>query len=273
MNWRANTLDILGLSETEMKILEVLSTARGVQEIANLTEISRTGVNYCLKILRGKNLVFVVKQGKRRLYVGAVPSQVSSKLQSAIDELTLASGDKKGARVKASKTSEFIIYSGIREIIPAHERIASMNKDERIRAIQPNKSWMNVHKKLGPRQLTRFNNAIKENGIIIDGILQADAYRKYGEFFRHDQESLDEVARSFSDRMADYTTVSEKFFNYNAEIWIYTDTVFIINWQEEVAIEIRNPDIMNFFRDMYEIVKESGQKIDHNQMMREIVGK
>lgn len=272
MIWTQNSLELLGLSESETAILETLGTAKSVQDIALDSKVSRTGVNHIIKKLAKKSLVTHIRHGKRRLYIALSPSELSLKLQNALDDLSIHEGSAKSARVKTSKESEFIIYSGIKEIIPAHERIASLNKNERIRAIQPNKSWMNLHKKLTPKELVRFNNTIRENKLIIDAVLQDDAYKKYGEFFREDPAALKEIATSFTDRMADYTTVSSKFFNQNAEIWIYSKTFFIINWEEEVAIEINNPDIMGFMKDMYEIVKSKGSKIDHNQIMREITG-
>ncbi len=272
MIWTRNSLEIFGLTKTEAVVLEVLDTAKSVQNIAKDSKISRTGINHTLKKLYNKGLITYTRHGKRKSYVAMTPSQLSHKLQIAVDELNISGGTKKSARVKISKESEFTIYTGIKEIIPAHERIASLNKDQRLRAIQPNKSWMNLHKKLNPKQLIRFNEAIRDNKIIVDAVVQSNAYALYGEFFKHDPKTLKSIAESFTDRMADYTSISEKFFDYNAEIWIYKETVFIINWEEEVAIEITNTDIMHFMKDMYEIVKSKGSKIDHNQIMREILG-
>jgi hypothetical protein len=46
----------------------------------------------------------------------------------------------------------------------------------------------------------------------------------------------------------------------------------IINWREEVAIEITNKEIMLFLRDMFEFVKVSNRKIDHNRLIKQVRG-
>jgi len=55
-------------------------------------------------------------------------------------------------------------------------------------------------------------------------------------------------------------------------MWIFKDTTLIINWRQEVATEIRNSDITGFLRDMFDLMKNSGRKIDHNKLIREIKG-
>ncbi len=180
--------------------------------------------------------------------------------------------ERKGAQVKVSKASEFNVHVGLAEILPAHARIVSMNPKERVCAIQPNKSWMNLHKKLSPAQLISFNTAIRENNIIIEAVLQENVYKLYTAFFKKNPDMLREIAESFTDRMADYTLLPEEFLDYHTELWLFKTTVLFINWEEEVAIEIQNPDIMHFVKDMFEIIKRGGKKVDHNKAMRELLG-
>ena len=73
--------------------------------------------------------------------------------------------------------------------------------------------------------------------------------------------------------MADYTVFSDEFFNYDAEIWIFKTTTLIINWKEEVAIEITNANMTGFLKDMFEFVKVGGSKLDHNKAMRDLLAK
>jgi predicted transcriptional regulator len=271
MDWTLQSLKVLGLNVTEVTILSAISVAKTVQDIAKDTDISRTGINYSLSQLEKKGLVRSVKYGKRFRYIALSPQEVALSLQSVIDAVQIDTSIKKGARVKASKESEIVIYHGIKEILPAHDRIATHNKNTRIKAIQPNKSWMNLHKKLTPEQLIHFNDTIRKNELVLDAVLQSDAYVKYGEFFKHDPQTIKAIAESFADRMADYTAVEKTLFDFHTEIWLFEQTVFIINWQEEIAIEITNKDIMGFIKDMYDVVKATGKKIDHNQAMRDLL--
>ena len=70
--------------------------------------------------------------------------------------------------------------------------------------------------------------------------------------------------------MADYTILPDEYFDYDVEIWIFKETTLIINWHQEIATEIRNKDITGFLRDMFDLMKNSGRKIDHNKLIREI---
>ncbi len=272
MNWTETTLDILGLNDTEKAILESLSIAKSVQDLALDTKLSRTGINHSLKKLYKKDLITTLRNGKRKLYLAITFKELSLKLQRLQDTINVESTNKKGARIKTSKENEFIIHVGSKDIISMYERIMSLHKGERWKAIQPNKSWMNMHQKLTKRELIHINNAIRENDIIVDAIVQDNAYMLYHEFFKKDPEVLQEVAESFTGRSADYTSLPHSFFDYHTEIWFFERTFSIINWKEEVAIEITNSDIMNFMKDLFEIAKEKGVKVDHNQAMSEILG-
>ncbi|MBP9701953.1 MAG: hypothetical protein KBD47_03185 [Candidatus Pacebacteria bacterium] len=272
MNWNNKSLSFLNLNETEIDILTSLEQVKTFQEVAHTIDIPRTTVAFITKRLIHRNLVLPVKNGKRFRYIAITEEQLRSNLLSVIGEIESTASERKGSQVKISKESEFTVYAGIKEIIPAHERIASLNVDQRIYAIQPNKSWINLHKKLSAAELIRFNESIKKNRIILEGILQENAYKLYGIFFKKDPKALRAIVESFTGRMADYGTVPERFFDYHAEIWIFKSTVMIINWEEEVAIEIINQNITGFVKDMFEIVKNNSKKIDHNQAMRDILG-
>jgi len=116
-----------------------------------------------------------------------------------------------------------------------------------------------------------FNEAIKKNHIILDGMLNRGAYNAYKEEIKKDPEKHADMIESLEGRMADYTVFSDEFFNYDSEIWIFKTTTLIINWNEEVAIEITNANMTGFLKDMFEFVKEGGSKLDHNKTMRELL--
>jgi hypothetical protein len=52
---------------------------------------------------------------------------------------------------------------------------------------------------------------------------------------------------------------------------MFKDTTLIVNWSDEVAIEITNTNMTKFLSDMFEFVKMGGNKVDHNRAMRELL--
>ncbi len=273
MDWKNKSFKVLSLTDTETAILNILNVPKNVQKIAEDSGISRTGVNHVLKNLVDKGLVKYLLIGKRRSYLAISLEELSQKFQQILEEIDIKNKDKKGAKIKISKEDEFVIHVGTKEIIPAYRRIAAENKNERIRAIQHHRSWNQLIEKITPKQLVEFNEAIKKNNIIIDGMLNKSAYDQYREEIKSNPKKHAEAVKSLEGRMADYTVFSDSFFNYDAEIWIFKTTTLIINWYEEVAIEITNANMTGFFRDMFEFVKAGGNKLDHNKAIRELLNK
>ena len=262
---------LLSLTETEIKVLNVLAVPKNVQDIAKDSGISRTGVNHVLKGLAYKGLLNKEVVGKRYIYSSVNLEQLAQKFQQTLDQIDMLNQDKKGARIKISKEDEFIIHVGTKEIIPAYMRIVSENQNERIRAIQHHRSWKVLTEKISPKQLVEFNEALKKNHIILDGMLNKSAYKEYGEEIKKDPKKHSDMIKSLEGRMADYTVFSDEFFDYDSEIWIFKTTTLIINWNEEVAIEITNANMTGFLKDMFEFVKEGGSKLDHNKAVREVL--
>ena len=271
MNWHGKTLKILGLTDTEVEVLKSLELAKSTQDIRRLTGLSRTGIKYVLEKLAEKGLVEKFKTGKRFVYMAITQKELSSKLKETIDQIDISSGDLKGARIKTSKENEFIIHVGAKEIVPAYQRIASINKGERIKAIQHHKSWLELLEKVSKEQLIDFNRSIVRNHLILDGMLNESAYNSYLKEIQKDPEKNKEVAESLSGRMADYTVFPDNMFNYNCEIWLFKGTTLLINWNEEVAIEITNQSMTPFLRDMFESVKAYGRTIDHNKAIKGVL--
>ena len=273
MDWSDKKLQILSLTDTEKRILNVLGIFKSVQNIARESKVSRTGVNYALKELSRKGLVLYETVGKRHLYSAITFEELAHKLQKALDQIEIEKADKKGARVKISKEDEFIIHIGAKEIIPAYKRIAAENKNERIRGIQHHRSWNELLEKISPAQLVEFNDSIIKNHLIMDGIINKSAYQSYEQEIKTAPEKNKSAIKSLEGRMADYTVFPDNFFNCDAEIWIFKTTTMIINWHEEVAIEITNANMTSFLKDMFEFVKAGGEKLDHNQAMKKLLDK
>ena len=272
MNWTQDSYKILGLDKTETAILNVLNTAKNIQTIAKDSKISRTGTVYCVKKLQERGLINHTRFGKRKLYLAITEKEIANNLQQISDTIKIGNLNKKGVRIKTSKENEFVIHVGVNEIIPAYVRIASTNKNERIKAIQHHDSWNELLKKVPPKQLQQFNQSLIDNHIILDGILNEGAYNSYvAELKTNKTEEFKKSLESLTGRMADYNFFPDNFFKYDAEIWIFKSTTMIINWHEEVAIEITNSSMTNFLKDMFEFVKAGTRKINHNETMRKVL--
>ncbi len=273
MDWENKTLSILGLNTSERAVLSSIKTAKSIQEIADDTDLSRTGIKHILTLLIDRDLVTRYKHGKRSIYLGIDFSGLARKMENIGQGIKVEQGGVKGVRIRTSKENEFVIHVGIKEIIPAYSRIASINKDGRVKGLQHHRSYKEIVEKASSKLLAEFNDAIKKNNIILEGILNEGAYESYFQEIQADPRKFKGSVESLEGRMADYYVFPDNLFNHDAEIWIFKDTALIINWHEEVAIEITNKNMTGFLNDMFEYVKMGGEKIDHNKKMREILEK
>jgi DNA-binding transcriptional ArsR family regulator len=272
MNWSDKRLNVLNLTKNERLVLNTISEPRSVQEISSMSGLSRTGINHILKNLKKEYLVTQSERGKRRFYTAIESEELVRRLKKVIGDVSGENIKPKGAHVRTSKEDEFIIHVGD-EIVPAYEKIALENKNERIKAIQHHRSWKGLVNKLQQDQLVKFNKAIIDNHLIVDGILNEGAYKEYGEEIKNDPTLHESLVKSLEGRMADYTVFADKFFDYDTEIWLFKNSTLIINWVEEIAIEIKNINITGFLKDMFEFVKSGNKKIDHNKLIKEILEK
>lgn len=272
MNWSQDSMKILGLNSVEISVLSVLSTEKNVRDIARDSGISRTGVIYCLNKLSKKGLVSPIQIKRRRNYIAVSGDKLAHQFEQVIGDIRMSAKEKRGVRIRTSKENEFIIHVGKEEVIPAYLRIVKENKNQRIKAIQHHRSWNAMLEKISQSQLVEFNKTVIKNRLIIDGILNESAYAQYKEEIKSDFKKNAAAVESLEGRMADYTTFPDQFFDHDAEIWLFKDTALIVNWREEVAIEITNKEIMLFLRDMFEFVKVSNRKIDHNRLIKQVRG-
>jgi sugar-specific transcriptional regulator TrmB len=269
MQWNSSEFKLLALNEIEIKILENLNIDRNPTELAGLTKEPRTSINYNLKKLIKRGLVSKIKDGKRYRYVLNHKENIRDNFFDSLNHLGIES---KGFHTKTKYGDQVIVYVGADEIIPAFNRIAFNNRNERVKAIQHYKSFAGQIL-LAKDEITAFNKAIIDNKIIIDGMLNESAYESYYQKIKNDPINFKKQVESLGGRMADYHVFPNDRFNYYSEIWIFETTTMLINWHNKIAVEIKNEDITFFLKDMFEYVKESSRKIDHNKAMSEMLEK
>jgi hypothetical protein len=262
-------LKIFNFSEIEKYILKYTDTAKNIQQICLGSKFSRTGIKYAIQSLYTRGFIKKIKYGKRFLYISLTKQELAKKFRE-ISELIISAPIVKGARIKVSHDNEFIVHVGKEEILPAYSRIASVNKKERIKAIQHHKSWLDLINKITQHELINFNSNIIKNKIILEGMLNESAYTSYLKEIKDNPEKNKAAVESLSGRMADYAVFPDNFFNYSSEIWLFKSTALLIDWSTEVAIEITNEHMAYFLRDMFEFVKRGCRKIDHNKAIKEI---
>ncbi len=261
---------LLGLSKKEYVILQVLEDAEilTVAELSRKTHIPRMTLYPIIKRLAKRSFLHLSKKGHNTFIRTTNETERAAFEQTLRDLFKLERNDKTEVRV-GSLACE--ILTGRENIVKTYSSISQLSPFERVYAIQPNKSAVNVFKKMKLEKIAKVCQEIKDNKVIVDAILQDNSLGQWLKDLKMNKIDPKEVIKTldaFGGRMADTTYVPREYFDFDSEFWMYRDTLVIFNWKEEVVIKIRNSDIIGIFKHLYLLAKYAGRKADQNAMIQ-----
>jgi sugar-specific transcriptional regulator TrmB len=269
MDWKNIKLLVLGLEKKEKDVLQLLKDPLSIQEISSRSPIPRTTIAYIINKLIKRGFVEKVKLGKRYKYYSIPQEKLRSFLEDAYsmgrnkDEYT-------SPHITPVSSKRVSCYQGLKNIIRLQAHFLSSYKNERVYAIQPNKSWLSLHSKVDEDRVIHVNNLIRNNNLIIDAVIENDAYENFKKANQSKRKFL-KLAKSFGNRMADYASSPKGYMTDQVEMWIIKDTAIFIDWREEVAIKIIDTHVAHFLKDMFLLTKEQGRRIDHNKAIQDVL--
>lgn len=269
MDWKNTKLHILGLEKKEKEVLQLLKDPLSIQELSLKSPIPRTSIAYMVNKLVKRGFIEKVKLGKRYKYYSIPQEKLRSFLEDSCG-LEKSKNEYTSPQTTPVSSKKVSCYQGLKNIIRLQADFLSSYKNERVYAIQPNKSWLSLHSKVDEERVIHVNNLIKNNNLIIDAVVESDAYLNFKKANQSKRKFL-KLAKSFGDRMADYVSSPKGYMTDQVEMWIIRDTAIFIDWREEVAIKIIDTHMVHFLKDMFLLAKEQGRTIDHNFAIRELL--
>ncbi len=255
-------LDILAITPSEEKILAAISVqARSITDIANLTRVARTSLLYILTKLYQRGLVERHQKGKRMFW--------KSSFHKTLEQLS-------NPRNRSTATTSVnynhaqdgvVIHSGVPAIMKIFERLIEQPKGSRVYGIQPDNSIKYALRKVAAQDWTRINTTFKEKKFIFEGIVHEKSVTTI--ISEVGRKKAVDIFNSFIGRLQDYVKIPDEFANVEAEIYIFGGSAFIINWHEEIAIEVVDKHIVALLLAMFSCVKELGQRYSQNEKMKQ----
>lgn len=262
MNWRSQKLHILGLEKKEQELLMLMEEPVSIKELSLKSPLPRTTIFFITNKLIERGLVEKVQLGKRFKYYSISAEKLKLMLRGALDV--------ENGKVQFTSNRKISYFHGLKNIVQLQAEFLSSFSGERVYAIQPNKSWKSLHSKVDLERIIHVNQIIKSNELIVDAIIEHDAYLHFKTFNKNKRKFV-KFTKSFGDRMADYVSAPKGYLTDHVEMWIIQNTTLFIDWHEEVAIKIIDVHMTHFLLDMFKIAKEVGEKIDHNQAITKIL--
>lgn len=262
-------LDTLALTSNETKLYEFLKKQPGsdVADMSRGTHIPRMSVYLSLTSLKKRGLIDYSRKGKRRYWQTVDDKTFVARVIDIARSLT----DTHEIRVDIKDTG-FAILHGIEALHKVWKNLEDLPRNTRVQAIQPTASIKHALEKLDwQEKIKPLQENILKKSIIIDGVLPEDYYTYMMKYYEKDPKLQKQMLESFIGRSTDMTFVSEKYFkNAESELIILPDVAYLVDWKNEVAVEIRNSIMLTFLRELYELAKGYGKKVNQNIYLKEL---
>ncbi len=258
---------IFNLNTSEKVILHTLQSSKQPMILADISRkasLPRMTCHDAIKSLIARGLISIQNEGSKKLY-----------MLGDIDELFISikkhfTNDKQGE--SKSLSDEVTVYHGINYCHSIWKKLAHLKKGERAIFAQPNQCIETVMSKLGIDSLYPNNDALNEKGIIVEALLHKDVHEVFYNALakaaspEFAQKEIEKVAK----RTSDIRFIDNKYLNIPTEMMFFRNTAYLINWKDEVAVEIKNKIIINFLYELYELARGYGTKVNQSEYARKL---
>lgn len=260
---------LLGLSKNELKVVESLFTSpKLVADIARNIKLPKTTINYIVLKLKKRGLIFALPYGKRHSW-SLVDNFNLVESFTSLAQLFIKDGHTDIKTISISKNTRIQLYRGTKSLYKLWLIMSSLPRLERLYAIQPDSSFNlalnHFLKHFSYDEINEINHRIKKNKIIIEAIVHEQSAETIPKTIAakgyHPTQFLD----GFKDRLADTVKLPEGFMDVGTEMYMFNKTLVIIQWNNELGISITNPDIVTFYKGMFESLKFLSKKYNQNE--------
>lgn len=264
-------IEKLALTPKETTIIKTFekSDTLLIAELSKNSKIARMTLYPILDDLKDRGLINYRRGGRRKYWYLENEHKIASEFTNISSQI---SSEK--VEVRKEKTG-FIIHRNTKSLYSIFEGVAALNKGERVKVIQPTASVLSVMNNLKwQEEIKPINEAIVKKGIIVEGLLQDDYYSAlYKSIQAKDPARAKEYVQSFIGRATDMIFVPKEYLNVDSEFIMFRNKAFIINWNDEVAVEIQNKEMLNFLEQLFVLARGYGKKIDQNKYLTDFLTK
>lgn len=254
---------LLGLDSVELSILKKIEVGKFlISEISTMCNIPRTSLYYILPRLEQRGFIKKRRENKKILWSSEKSEDIQQKYTSIFFQNKNITD--KNVQLDISKSSVLQLHQGNKQVIQVFDDIASMLPHSRFYGIQPEKSIMGAVTRNPISEIIKFNRVINAKSLIAEGIIHEKGTDTMVETLT--RKEAEELLKSFSNRSADTVSLPGNFLNDNkSEIYLYEDKVAIVNWFEEFGVIIKNRDVFELIKSMFDSTKYMLKKYDQNE--------
>ena len=130
---------------------------------------------------------------------------------------------------------------------------------------QPIVTLQKVFPKINTQELHKINKNIYENKHITDAYLEKGYFEAAKKFLS--PEAFVAWMKNLK-RMSVIYEVDKPVFYSPKDYFIFRDSLFIMDWAKEEAVEIKDTDVTNSMKQLFENLKSSSTRIDLSSIIK-----
>jgi hypothetical protein len=187
--------------------------------------------------------------------------KIEESMTGALNDLRHLAGEEQ-LEIKHKKDTSIVIHRGESAMRKIILRAITLNESERFYIMQgsyPDDGWARI---FNMKNIVKINAILKKKKIIGESVIPDNYFRRLVPYFGK------AWAISYVDRMNVVYMLPEKYFPSRAEILIFRNRAIILNMPEEIAVEIKNLQVLTLLRSVFEIMKDSAQKINMREELK-----
>lgn len=254
---------VLNLTKDESTVLKALEGVHmSMTDLASATKIPRTTLYSTVKTLKDRTFIERYKI-KNKTIISLVDK---TKIDSI---LFIESTHKRIDEDKWLKNPDLKIVYGLENLIQLYEKIANQ-KNQRMQAIQPTSSMLASIKKIKPEKLVELNESVKKNKIVFDVIIHQNYMSKYMDTYLNEnnhKQIQKKLLKSLEKRMSELSIIDNEYLDVGSEIFFTDYQLYILNWEDELAISVENKEIIALIKGLFIFAKNHSIKVNYHELI------
>ncbi len=245
--------NVLGVLTSKPQLPSAIVRAAGVPNASAYLAFE----HLCERALAQKK----VRNGKT-VWMRADSASAAAVLSAAINELE-GIKDATKFEIKHTDESSVTVHRGAKALQQIVFRALDLNPHERFIIYQGanvDDGWM---EKVGFKNVLKINRLLKEKEIIGESFISENYFKNLVPYWGK------EWAESYVDRLNVVYLIPEEFMPSHAEILIFRDRVLVLHFVDEVAVELKDAEMLLMFKTLFEFLKTVSTKVEPRKFLEQ----
>lgn len=239
-------LNLLQLSKNEQKVLKVLSLeGQRTKHLVQSTGIPHASICLTLEKLSQRGLARRKRNNHKVWWFKESQENILEAIDKVQTEITGTRGD-----VISTGSGKILLHTGIESLKQVILKMVDLEKGSRVTIFQSANLSKNLESIFNSKELELINKTLSKENLLFESIVPNNFFQKLIPVFGQDW------ANSYSDRANRIFTIPEEFNFSKAEFHLYPKYLLVIDYEELVAIEVTNPEVIKLIRGLLGFVKQ-----------------